>query len=66
MKNCNSLTQRCQNTADVKREMIQLMRNINIAQTRDKDLEELLQHEITLTSLYLTKDGYRYISLKSK
>ena len=42
------------------------MRNIDIARIRDYGLKELLQHKITSTSSYLTKNGYQRKSLKSE
>ena len=66
MKSRNNSSQTRQKPTDVKKETIQFMRNIDIARTRDYDLKELLQHEITSTSLYLTKDGYLRKSPKSE
>ena len=42
------------------------MRNTDIAWIRDWDLKELLQHDITSTSFYLTKKGYLRKSPKSE
>ena len=66
MKSCSSLTQTCQKLPDMKKETVQLMRNIYIARIRDYDLKELLQYEITSTSFYLTKKGYLRKSPKSE
>ena len=66
MKSCSSLTQSCQKLSDMKKETVQLMRNIYIARIRDYDLKELLQHEITSALFYLTKNGYLRKSPKSE
>ena len=67
MKSRNNSSQNtAENPTDVKKENHTVMRNIGIARTRDYDLKELLQHEITSTSLYLTKDGYLRKSPKSE
>ena len=58
MKSCSSLTKSYQKPPDIKKETIQLMRNIDIARIRHYDLKELLQYEITSTSFYLTKKGH--------
>ena len=63
MEGCNN--QKQQRHVDVNKATIQFMRHIDIARTRNYDLKELLQHEITPTSLYLTKDGFLRKSPKS-
>ena len=42
VKSCSSLTQRYQKPQDIKKRMVQLMRNIDIIRMRDYDLKELL------------------------
>ena len=51
---------------DVSKATVQFMRQIDIARTRSYDLKKLLQHELTSTSLYLTKDGFLRKSPKSE
>jgi len=41
---------------DIKKETIEFMRHIDIARMRNYDISYLLQHEITSTSFFLTKD----------
>ena len=55
MKSCISLTQRCQKSPDIKKSGTS-----DIARIRD--LKKLLQHEITSTSFYLTKED-NYLNL---
>ena len=52
--------------ADIKKETIEFMRHIDIARMRNYDISYLLQHDITSTSFFLTKDGMLQRSQKSE
>ena len=52
--------------ADIKKETIEFMQHIDIARMRNYDISYLLQHEITPTSFFLTKDGMLRKSQKSE
>ena len=52
--------------ADIKKKIIEFMRFIDIPRMKNYDISYLLQHEITSTSFFLTKDGMLRKSQKSE
>ena len=70
IKNVTTLTTSDRKTQqkkpDLKKESLKFMRRLDIARLRGFDIQELLKHEITSTSFYLTKDHMLRKSPKSE